>query len=365
MIDDVINNEQYKCLQKDKEKRLLDILKPQIEKIRNNEYINAMYNKLGVDEKIINSLEEIPFIPVNMFKYFDLITCNTDDIIRVLNSSSTTGNTPSRIYIDKETSIRQSKGLISILTSFLGSHRRPMLVIDNKEINEKNDTITARGAAIRGISSFGKSLTYIMDMEEGNLVVNFSRLKEFEDKYKDADILIYGFTYIIWTIFIKALKDKGIKLNMPKIKLLHSGGWKKLNDQKVEKEEFNNTVAEVLGTAPENIIDFYGMVEQLGVVFIDCEYGYKHVPDFGEIIIRDFSTLKEVKEGQCGFIEVISSLTSSYPGQAILTEDVGEFIGIDDCKCGRKGKYFKFKNRVEKSETRGCGDTFAEKRDNK
>lgn len=52
-------------------------------------------------------------------------------------------------------------------------------------------------------------------------------------------------------------------------------------------------------------------------------------------------------------------------GQAILTEDIGEFVGIDDCKCGRKGKYFKFKDRVDKSETRGCGDTFAEKRDKK
>ncbi|NRW45851.1 hypothetical protein DFH76_003201 [Clostridium beijerinckii] len=152
---------------------------------------------------------------------------------------------------------------------------------------------------------------------------------------------------------------------MPKIKILHSGGWKKLNAQKVEKKEFNRSVAEVFGTDPENIIDFYGMVEQLGVVFLDCEFGYKHVPDFGEIIIRDFSTLKEVEKGQYGFIEVMSGLTSSCPGQAILTEDIGEFIGVDDCKCGRKGKYFKFKNRVDKSETRGCGDTFAEKRDKK
>jgi hypothetical protein len=240
-----------------------------------------------------------------------------------------------------------------------------MLVIDSKETNKKSETLTARGAAIRGVSSFGKSLTYVMDMVDDNLVLNIKRLKEFEEKYRDEDILVYGFTYIIWTRFIKVLKEEGIKLNMPKVKLLHSGGWKKLNDQKVEKDEFNKSVAEIFGTIPENIIDFYGMVEQLGIVFLDCECGYKHVPDFGEIIIRDFSTLKEVEKGKCGFIEVMSGLTSSYPGQAILTEDIGEFIGVDDCKCGRKGKYFKFKNRVEKSEIRGCGDTFAEKRDKK
>jgi len=365
MIDEIIDNVQFECLQKDKEEKLLAILKLQIKENMKNENLNSMYKKLSVDVDTINSLEEIPFIPVNMFKYFDLRICKEENVVRVLNSSSTTGGIPSKIYIDKATSVRQSRGLISTLTSFLGSYRRPMLIIDGEEVNKKNGIITARGAAIRGVSSFGRSLTYVMDMENGELVVNLNRLQEFEEKYQDKDILVYGFTYIIWTRVIKVLKDKGIKLNLPKMKLLHSGGWKKLIEQKVEKEEFNKCVAEVFGTSPENIIDFYGMVEQVGVVFIDCECGYKHVPDFGEIIIRDFLTLEEVDKGKIGFIEVMSGLTSSYPGQAILTEDIGQFIGIDDCKCGRKGKYFKFKDRVEKSETRGCGDTYAERRDKK
>ena len=365
MIDEIIDNEQFKCLQKHKEEKLLAILKVQIEENRKNENLNSMYNKLDINVNTINSLEQIPFIPVNMFKYFDLITCKKENVVRILNSSSTTGSAPSKVYIDKATSVRQSRGLISTLTSFLGSYRRPMLIIDSEEVNKKNGTITARGAAIRGVSSFGKNLTYVMDMVNGDLVLNVKRLKEFEEKYKDEDILVYGFTYIIWTRFVKGLKEKDIKINIPKIKLLHSGGWKKLTEQKVEKEEFNKSVAEIFGTSPKNIIDFYGMVEQVGVVFIDCECGYKHVPDFAEVIILDTLTLKEVEKGKCGFIEVMSGLTSSYPGQAILTEDIGEFIGIDDCKCGRKGKYFKFKDRVEKSETRGCGDTFAEKRENK
>jgi len=365
MIDEMINQIQFECFQKDKEEKLLAILKIQIEENKKNENLNSMYKKLGIDLDALQSLEEIPYIPVNMFKYFDLRLCAQENVVRILNSSSTTGDAPSRVYIDKITSMRQSRGLISILRSFLGSSRRPMLIIDSEEVNKKNGTITARGAAIRGVSSFGKSLTYIMDMVEEDLVLNVERIKEFEHKYKDQDILVYGFTYIIWTRFVKVLKDKGITLKLPKMKLLHSGGWKKLTQEKVDKEEFNKSVAQVFGTDPENIIDFYGMVEEVGVVFIDCEYGYKHVPDFGEIIIRDFQTLREVEKGKCGLIEVMSGLTSSYPGQAILTEDVGEFVGIDDCKCGRKGKYFIFKDRVRKSVTRGCGDTFAEKRDNK
>lgn len=65
--------------------------------------------------------------------------------------------------------------------------------------------------------------------------------------------------------------------------------------------------------------------------------------------------------GREGLIECISILPSSYPGQALLTEDVGKILGIDDCECGRKGKYFTFVARAEKAEIRGCGDTFAER----
>ena len=129
----------------------------------------------------------------------------------------------------------------------------------------------------------------------------------------------------------------------------------------MEKSVFSETVAQIFNTNAANVIDFYGMVEQVGVVFIDCQYGHKHVPNFADIIIRDIQTLEQVKIGGTGLIEVMSILGSSYPSQAILTEDIGEFIGVDDCPCGRCGKYFRFKSRVDKAEIRGCGDTFAER----
>ncbi len=38
-------------------------------------------------------------------------------------------------------------------------------------------------------------------------------------------------------------------------------------------------------------------------------------------------------------------------------------MGVDDCPCGRKGKYFRFTSRIERAEIRGCGDTFAQSRE--
>ena len=56
----------------------------------------------------------------------------------------------------------------------------------------------------------------------------------------------------------------------------------------------------------------------------------------------------------------MSILPNSYPGHNILTEDIGKVYGEDNCKCGRKGKYFHIFGRLEKAEIRGCSDTIIE-----
>ena len=73
-------------------------------------------------------------------------------------------------------------------------------------------------------------------------------------------------------------------------------------------------------------------------------------------MIRDKNLNSIIKEK--GLVQVISLLPISYPGNSILTEDVGKIYGIDDCKCGKPGKYFKIFGRVEKSEIRGCSDAY-------
>ncbi len=366
-MNDLIAQEQFKILQAEKEKALLPVLAQQIkDNIAFSPQLKKFYTSLGKDPSTYASVADIPPIPVSMFKKFPLKTCPDDQVTRVLNSSATTSGIPSRIYINKETAFRQSKGLIAILKDFIGGSRRPVLVIDTENVNKGDaDTLSARGAAIRGISNFGKKLVYVMDEKSGELFLNREKLQGFIDEFKGQEILVSGFTYIIWTRFVKQVQDAGLKLDFPAMKLVHSGGWKKLAAQAVTKDVFSKTLAGIFHTEPKNIVDFYGMVEQLGVVFLDCEAGHKHAPDFAEIIIRDPYTMKEQPPGKPGLIEIASIIPSSYPGQAIITEDVGEIVGVDDCPCGRKGKYFVFKSRVERAETRGCGDTFAERRKDK
>jgi phenylacetate-coenzyme A ligase PaaK-like adenylate-forming protein len=98
------------------------------------------------------------------------------------------------------------------------------------------------------------------------------------------------------------------------------------------------------------------MVENVGVIYPDCNHGNKHVPAFAEVIVRHPLTLEPVEVGERGLIQVCSVLPTSFPGFLLLTEDMAEVIGHDDCPCGRRGMSFRFAGRAPKAEVRGCGN---------
>ncbi len=96
---------------------------------------------------------------------------------------------------------------------------------------------------------------------------------------------------------------------------LHSGGWKRLQEQAVEKTGFSITNWRVFSAAlPESVIDFYGMVESVGVIFPDCPAGNKHTPAFGEVIVRDPLTLEPVKSGGYGIVQAVQYLAHEFSG---------------------------------------------------
>jgi len=77
-----------------------------------------------------------------------------------------------------------------------------------------------------------------------------------------------------------------------------------------------------------------------------------------DIHIPDFSVCEK---GEKGLIQLISLLPDSYPGHSILSEDLGELTGEDDCPCKRMGKTFVIHGRIAKAEVRGCSDTYEKK----
>ena len=167
---------------------------------------------------------------------------------------------------------------------------------------------------------------------------------------------------MIWQHFYKELlrlRKEGISFDLSNGILIHGGGWKKLISEAVSQEEFHARLKEACGL--ENIHDYYGMVEQTGCIYMQCEYGHLHASIFSDIIIRKPEDFSECGLGERGIIQVLSTIPESYPGHSLITEDEGILLGVDDCPCGRKGKYFKVIGRLKNAEIRGCSDTYAEK----
>jgi phenylacetate-coenzyme A ligase PaaK-like adenylate-forming protein len=359
-IKELIQGRQYAMTYKEKQNRLLPLLERQVANCCQSLPAYRDYlRKAGFQLSGYSGYTDLPCLPVSVFKEFDLCAVPQDQVVRVLKSSATTTGTPSKIYLDKPTAFRQSQALAATIMDVLGGQQRPYLVLDCQEVNAPGSTLTARGAALRGFMPFASSVTYALHGNGNGLEPQIEVLEKFFQQNEGKPVLVSGFTYIVWIDVIRRLREKGIRFRHPEMKLFHSGGWKRLTELSVEKETFAAGVAETFGCETTDVRDFYGMVEQVGVIFVDCEAGNKHTPNFAEVEIRDFLTFQQVRPGQSGLIEVLSALPTSYPGQALLTEDVGLFLGVDNCPCGRPGLSFRFKGRVAKAEVRGCGDTFA------
>lgn len=299
------------------------------------------------------SLEAVPWLPVRMFKLLDLKSIEDSQVSRTLVSSGTTGAAVSRIFLDADTARAQARALTRIFSHFAGAKRMRMLVVDDDSFLRDRSRFNARAAGILGFSNFGRDHLYLLDE---SLQPDWTVLEQWLQAHPDEPVLLFGFTFIVWQSFIQAARRDGVQLRFPPGSMLvHGGGWKKMDEQKVDNNAYKAALSETFGI--ERVHNYYGMVEQVGSIFFECEHGHLHAPAYADVIVRDLQDLQPVAHGTTGAIQVLSLLPESYPGHSLLTEDLGVIHGEDDCPCGRPGKHFGVLGRIKNVEIRGCSDT--------
>ncbi len=322
------------------------------------EYKNIVDKLWGGKEtlKMADSYYEFPFLSVSLFKKLELISVPKEEVVKTMTSSGTTGQQVSKIFLDRDTSSNQQKTLAKIVANFTGSQRMPMIIIDCPSVIKDRAMFSARGAGILGFSIFGSKKIYALD---DDMKLNLAGIKQFLDEHKGENILLFGFTFMIWQHFYQELLKSEESLDLSNGILIHGGGWKKLTHEAVSKQHFKKSLKELCGI--EKVYDYYGMVEQTGCIYMECECGHLHASIFSDVITRRMKDFSVCDIGQKGVIQVVSLLPKSYPGHSILTEDEGVILGEDDCACGRLGKYFEITGRIKNAEVRGCSDTYEQK----
>jgi phenylacetate-coenzyme A ligase PaaK-like adenylate-forming protein len=310
-------------------------------------------NVLGYEVARVRSAADVPFLPVRLFKENDLLSVERAAVVKTMTSSGTSGQRVSKIFLDRDNAALQTKVLSKIVASFIGKRRLPMLIIDSKAVVKDRAMFSARGAGILGFSVFGHDQTYALDEQ---MQLDLPSVQAFLEKYAGQPLLLFGFTFIIWQQFYRVLARSGVRIDLSQAILIHGGGWKKLVDEAVDSATFRARLREVCGI--DKVYNYYGMVEQTGSIFMECEQGHLHASIYSDVLIRSHQDFAEMPHGRRGLVQLVSLLPTSYPGHSLLSEDEGTVHGEDDCPCGRKGKYFSLHGRIKNAEVRGCSDAY-------
>ncbi|MHC1773988.1 MAG: acyl-protein synthetase [Lentimicrobium sp.] len=356
-IADIPGIEPFSLCKTDKEK-LLDTALIALSRLHHArcEPYRKMMDSTGFDPQKDYRYTDLMFLPVQLFRMLELRSVPEEKVIRTLSSSGTSGQARSKIFLDKETAANQTRVLTKIISSFIGSRRLPMIIIDSVDVIKSRNHLSANAAAILGFSIFGTKRLFALNE---HMELESERLLSFIEEHKGERILIFGFTFMIYHHFCKELIKAGLRPDLSNAVLIHGGGWKKMENESVSSREFNQKLFEVCGI--RRVHNYYGMIEQIGSIYMECESGHVHSSVYSEIIIRRVHDFSQANIGEEGLIQVVSILPLSYPGHSILTDDKGILLGEDDCACGRSGKYFTITGRLPNVEIRGCSDAHEEK----
>ncbi len=330
---------------------------------------NTMYRKFcerkGFDPQSFDGdLSKIPPVQVSVFKELGMgLNSVPNENIRLTLQSSATSGIPSSIPVDKITSRRQARSMVHIIGNFIGNERKPFLIMDVDPASGFRNLLGARYAAVSGYLNFASKAEYYLKVDRNGLYYfDVEAITEYVSNLKNSEpVIVFGYTYLLYSEVVRPMTERGLQFPLPKgSKVIHIGGWKKLESEKISREEFDKKTAQIFGIKPENVIDIYGFTEQMGLNYPTCPCGCKHAPLYSEVIVRDPVTKEVLPEGHQGVLEFVSPVPHSYPGNAVLTDDIGVIDG-GECRYGRGGTRFRIIGRLKKAEIRGCGDILSQK----
>lgn len=304
-------------------------------------------------------LDALPSLPAELFKERELLSVPQSEIVRTVQSSST-GGQPSTIHVDRVTTKRQSVISAKVTRHYLGREPRPFIILDTDPTHRQGSSVGARGAATIGYASVASTRHYVLRETNGFPELDADALTTYLKATEDSPNCVLGFTYLVHKLLLlPLLKQGGIRLP-PGSKLVHTGGWKSLEAERVSRSQFLDDAQQALGIDADSVFDFYGFTEQMGVVYGSSGLGAKTCPAYSEVVIRNPETLEVVPDGELGLVQALTPIPHSYPGFSVLTGDMGRILGRGRGPDGRYGTQFEVVGRAPKAEDRGCSNVLAE-----
>jgi len=305
------------------------------------------------DLKNIDDLWKIPPLPTSYLKNKTMLSQPYDQLL-IRTTSSGTGGKKTLSGYDKSSALCALSMALKVLRFHkLISIKRTNYIILGVKPDKNNQTATAKALTYFTILAPAKRIEYAVKIVNGEYQVDVDSLVKAIEKFdrEGRPVRIIGFP-AYFKLLLTELAARGVKLQLHKnSKILLGGGWKTFFAEEIAKEELFAMANETLGIRRQNFKDHFSTAEH-PVNYVACENNHFHVPVFSRIIIRDVNTLRPVKNGTPGVLNLISPILSSAPYGSIITDDIA--VLRDNCGCGISSPYVDIIGRVGLAHIRTC-----------
>jgi hypothetical protein len=325
-IDDILNvssSEEF-------DRMAMDIFRRQaVECVPYREYLELV----GVKPEEVGSVDEIPFLPIELFKTHR-VYCGTEEPEAVFTSSSTSGEGVSRHYVARVADYEQTYtrgfeifyglaralSIYALLPSYLEREGSSLVQMAKGLIDQ------SRVAAKREDSRKG-----------GFYLYDHKRLLAEMTETKIPKILL-GVSYALLDLAENIVKW-GDKLP-PDVIVMETGGMKGRREE-ISKAQMHAILQEAFGVT--EIHSEYGMAELMSQAY-SAGGGVFSTPPWMRIMVRDLADPFDVRREGRGGIN-ITDLANLHSCAFIQTQDVGKVFADGS---------FTIDGRVVLSDIRGC-----------
>jgi len=292
---------------------------------------NAVYKRfiqlLKVNPEKVRNLKEIPFIPIQFFKDYRVVSA-PEPYEAVFQSSGTTGMVRSKHYV-KSTALYeesftrgfqefygdlQDYTILALLPSYLEQGNSSLVYMVDKLIRKTGDK---------------HSGFYLHNHEE-----LARQLQNLDTQGKK--VLLIGVSYALLDLAEK------YRFQLKNTLVMETGGMKGRRKEML-REELHGYLKEAFGVA--HIHSEYGMTELLSQAYSQGE-GVFNTPPWMKILIRDTEDpLTYLPDGKTGGVNIID-LANIYSCSFIATQDLGKITSASGS--------FEILGRFDNSDVRGC-----------
>ncbi|MGB0176483.1 MAG: acyl transferase [Owenweeksia sp.] len=282
---------------------------------------------LGLTVSDVQTLDEIPFLPIDFFKQFAIQTGDFEPEV-VFTSSGTTGQKPSR-HLVKEKDWYHRVFREAFRRQYGGPQEYCILALLPSYLERKGSSLIEMTEALIELSG---------DMDSGFYLNDFERLikKIAEKQQTNRQVLLLGVTFALLD-----LTEKYGSHNWSNIKIMETGGMKGRRREMI-RSEVHQVLQNAFGVT--EIHSEYGMTELMSQAYAKRE-GLFECPPWMKVRIREVADpFSKAPLGKTGGINIID-LANVDSCAFIETQDLGRLYSD-----GR----FEVMGRFDHSDVRGC-----------